>query len=179
MPLTVHFHLKTPFLKEHLTLNWLLTFPLYDRNQKTFMNRCQLISSRHLLIPLATFSNALRPLTPGFLTSAIFFFWRGALVTTWLTFLMFFLSEASPFRQPSPLFHLSFPRHRGPAPQQGCFTPEVLKASQPPTQIIATDLPALSLPFSLHQLLDVTGSISSVHFKWISPLSISFLSWAT
>lgn len=183
MPLTVHFHLKTPFLKEHLTLNWLLTFPLYDRNQKTFMNRLNGLLSAHLqpssLDLFGHFLKRFEAFDTWISDLCHLFFWRGALVTTRLTFLMFFLSEASPFRQPSPLFHLSFPRHRGPAPQQGCFTPEVLKASQPPTQIIATDLPALSLPFSLHQLLDVTGSISSVHFKWISPLSISFLSWAT
>lgn len=81
MPLTVHFHLKTPFLKEHLTLNWLLTSPftivIKRHSWIAWMVCCQLISSRHLLIPLATFSNALRPLTPGFPTSAIFFFLEG------------------------------------------------------------------------------------------------------
>lgn len=139
MPLTVHFHLKTPFLKEHLTLNWLLTFPLYDRNQKTFMNRLNGLLSAHLqpssLDPFGHFLKRFEAFDTWISDLCHLFFWRGALVTTRLTFLMFFLSEASPFRQPSPLFHLSFPRHRGPAPQQGCFTPEVLKASQPPTQI--------------------------------------------
>lgn len=103
------------------------------------MNRLNGLLSAHLqpssLDPFGHFLKRFEAFDTWISDLCHLFFWRGALVTTRLTFLMFFLSEASPFRQPSPLFHLSFPRHRGPAPQQGCFTPEVLKASQPPTQI--------------------------------------------
>lgn len=51
--------------------------------------------------------------------------------------------------------------------QQACFTHEGLKHS---TLIMDSDLP--TLPFSLCQLLDLMGSFSSFHSKWISPLMI-------
>lgn len=99
--------------------------------------------------------------------------WRAS-VTIQLILLMFLLSETSSL----PMIFSSFPFELSTplAPLWILSSTELLHPwglkGQHSTLIMDSDLPTLSLPLSLCQLLDLMGSFSSFHFKWISPLLI-------